>query len=125
MFPRIQYLTGPCIYLYVSPLPKQTHTYLKVHLPKLLFMHSVELFFLLLATFVSHYDKTPRLQVCTFSPTICGQRKVAASEKIDGVGMVMDTGSLAQLRAPIHLALVTIVLLPVFLAEPLIELAVR
>lgn len=50
---------------------------------------------------------------------------MAAGEEIDGVGMVMDTGSLAQLRAPVHLALVTIVSLPVFLAQPLIELAVR
>lgn len=63
---------------------------------------------------MSNYDKVPRLQVSIFSATICGQRKVAAGEEIDGVGMVMDTGSLAQLRAPIHLALVTIVLLPVF-----------
>lgn len=74
---------------------------------------------------MSHCDKVPRLQVCIFSATICGQRKVAAGEKIDGVGMVMDTGSLALLRAPIHLALVTIVSLPIFLAQPLIELAVR
>lgn len=100
MLPRIQYLTVSCSYLYVSPLSKHTHVLLTVHLPKLLFMHSVELFFLLLATFVSHCDKMPRLQVCIFSATICGQRKVAAGEEIDGVGMVMDTGSLAQLRAP-------------------------
>lgn len=46
-------------------------------------------------------------------------------KKIDGVGMVMDTGSLAELTAPVHLALVTIVLRPIFLAQPLIELAVR
>lgn len=50
---------------------------------------------------------------------------MAAGEVMDGVGMVMDTGSLAQLGAPIHLALVTIVSLPVSLAQPLIELAVR
>lgn len=80
----------------------------------------------LLATFTSHYDKVPRLQVCTFSATICGQRKVAAGEEMDGEGKVMDTGSLAQFRAPpIHLALVAIVSLPVFLAQPLIALAAR
>lgn len=50
---------------------------------------------------------------------------MAADEEMDGVGMVIDTGSLAQLSAPFHLALVTIVSLSVFLAEPLIELAVR
>lgn len=37
-------------------------------------------------------------------------------EEMDGVGKVMDTGSLAQLKAYIHLALVTIVSVPVFLA---------
>jgi len=80
---------------------------------------------MLLPTFVSHGDKVPRLQLCIFSATICGQREVAAGEEMDGVRMVMDTGSLAQLRAPFHLALAPIVLLPDFLAEPLIELAVR
>lgn len=71
-------------------------------------------FFLLLATFVSNCDKVPRLQVCMFSATICGQRRVAAGEEMDGVGMVMDTGSLAARRAPTRLALVTIVSLPRF-----------
>ena len=60
-----------------------------------------------------------------FPPPYVDKEKVAAGEEIDGVGTVMDTGSLAQLGAPIHLALVTIVSLSVFLAEPLIELAVR
>lgn len=46
-------------------------------------------------------------------------------KKIDGVSTVMDTGSLAELTAAVHLALATIVLRSVFLAQPLIELAVR
>ena len=54
----------------------------------------------LLATFVSHCDKVPSCRSAFFSAAICGQRKVAAGEEIDGVGMVMDTGSLAQLTAP-------------------------
>ncbi len=74
---------------------------------------------------MSRYDKAPGLQVCIFSATVCGQRKVAAGEEMDGVGVVMDTGSLALFRGPIHLALVAIVLLSVFLAQPLIKLAVR
>lgn len=39
--------------------------------------------------------------------------------------MVMDTSSLAQLRATVHLASVSIVSSSVFLAKPLIELARR
>lgn len=107
MLPRIQYLTVSCTYLYVSPLPKNTHI-IEGAPSKSCCLCTARSCFLLLATFASHYDRVPRLQVCTFSATICGQRKVAAGEEIDGVGMVMDTGSLAQLRAPVHLALVTI-----------------
>lgn len=87
-------------------------------------MHSVELPPAVHHLYV-HHDKVPRLQVCILSATICGQRKVAAGEEMDGVGMVMDTGSLAPLRGPIHLALVAIVSLSVLLAQPLIELAMR
>lgn len=99
--------------LYLS-LRKST---LKTHTQKHTFkncIHSVALF-VLLATLASHCDKMPRLQVCVVSATICGQR-VAVGEEMDGVGKVMDTGSLAQLKAYIHLALVTIVSVPVILA---------
>ena len=91
-------------YPYVRPLPKHTHTrtrYWRCSFQSCCWRHSVELFLPpLLATFTSHYDKVPRLQVCTFSATICGQRKVAAGEEMDGEGKVMDTGSLARFRAP-------------------------
>lgn len=50
---------------------------------------------------------------------------MAAGEEMDSAGMVMDTGSLAEFRAAVHLALVTIVSSSVFLAKPLIELALR
>lgn len=95
-----------CIYRHVSHLKK-------AHTQKPTFtncIHSVALF-VLLATLASHCDKMPRLQVCVVSATICGQR-VAVGEEMDGVGKVMDTGS----KAYIHLALVTIVSVPVFLA---------
>lgn len=97
----------------------------QVHLPKPLFLHSEELF-----PAAGHlclgYDEVPGLLVCVFSATICGQREVAVGEEMDGgTGTLMDTGSLAELGAPVHLALVTIVLLPIFLELPMIELAER
>lgn len=60
-----------------------------------------------------------------FAATICGQREMAAGEERDTGGMVMDTGSLAQLGAPVHMVLVAIVSHSVSLAQPLIELAER
>lgn len=77
---------------------------------------------------MSHYDTMTKCQGCRsayFLPPYVDKERWQQVKKIDGVGTVMDTGSLAELTAPVHLALVTIVLRPIFLAQPLIELVVR
>lgn len=50
---------------------------------------------------------------------------MAVGVEVQELRMVMDTGNLAPLRASVHLALYAIVSLPVVLAVPLIELALR
>lgn len=85
-------------------------------------------FFLLLATFMSHYNTETKCQGCRSAyslPPYVDKERWQQVKKIDGVGMVIDTGRLAELTDPVHLALVTIVLRTVFLAQLWIELAVR
>lgn len=83
MLSRIQYLTVCCSYICLSPLLKQTHI-TEAAPSKAAVYAQCGAFYPLLAIFVSHGDKVPRLQVCIFSAIMCEQRKVAASEEIDG-----------------------------------------
>lgn len=84
--------------------------------------------FPLLATLTSHFAAAARCQGCKsarFLPPRVDNERWQQVKEIDGTSNVMGAGSPPVLTATFRLASVTIVFHPVFLAQPLIELAAR